>query len=354
MAATKPALQFARLPSGARLAWARSGRGPVLVRVAHWLTHVEHEWDSRIWHPWVARLSSFSTLVRYDERGYGFSDAAPTEREGAICLEDLAAVAQQAVPSGPMALLGVSGAAPIALAYAAQHPQRVSRIILLGGYLVGQLAREHNTEATAYFEATLKLMELGWGRNQAEVQQFFTQRLVPEASPAEMDSLNELQRLACNGVQAAAFMRTRARLDVRALAAQVQCPVLVLHAQGDRIVPLSSGRELAASLPRARFEVLSTQNHLPTPGSPAFEHLMTAIQGFLAEDGAAAPPALTPRERQLCAYVAKGLDNAQLAAHLGLSEKTVRNMLSLLYAKLGVEGRSQAVVRTQALGFGQG
>jgi pimeloyl-ACP methyl ester carboxylesterase len=350
--AEAPALRFARTPGGTPVAWARSGHGAPLVRVAHWLTHVEREAASPIWKPWLERYDAIGSLIRYDERGYGLSghDDEPPGLEKSLA--DLHAVIE-ASGEPRVALFGVSGAAPIAIAYAARHPQRVSRLLLLGGFLAGLVARGGSPEALQWHEAQLRLMELGWGRDDPSVQQFFTATLVPDASAEEMKSLNELQRLACNGAQAAGFLRMRAALDVRALAPQVRCPALVLHAAHDRVVAHAAGRELAAALPGARFVTLDTRNHVPLPSDPALPRLFEAMGAFLREDAASTlQPTLTPRERALAACVAQGLDNLQIAARLGVRDKTVRNALSLLYAKLQVEGRPQAVVRARELGLG--
>ena len=343
-------IRFAHVASGARIAWARSGQrdAPVLVRVAHWMTHVEHDLRSPIWSPWLARLGQGLDIVRYDERGCGLSgsDAVPPGLEAAT--EELAAVIEQC-GAPRVALLGQSGAAAPAIAYAVQHPERVSHLVLLGSYLQGLLHRAPDDDTLAFHEASVRLVELGWGRGDPAVQQFFTTSMIPEATADEARALNEQQRLSCGAVRAAQIMRARALLDVRALAPRVRCPTLVLHAEGDLVVPPELGREVAAAIPGARFMTLPTRNHIPLAGDAAFETFCRAVTDFVRPD----PPVagLTPRERELAALVAQGLDNRQIGAHMGLADKTVRNALSALYAKLGVEGRPQAVVRARELGL---
>jgi len=129
----------------------------------------------------------------------------------------------------------------------------------------------------------------------------------------------------------------------------VRVPTLVLHSEGDLAMPLSLGHELAAAIPDARFEALQSRNHIPLVPEPAAERLCQLVTAFVTQ--APAPPALTPAERALAALVGQGLDNLQITAHLGLAEKTVRNRLSSLYAKLGVEGRAMAVVKARELGL---
>lgn len=350
-ATVHPQLRFAHLRSGTRIAWATSGQGPVLVRAAHWMTHVQHDPASPIWQPWIQRLSEEVQLVRYDERGCGLSgpDDSPLGLDAA--LEELEAVVE-ATGKSTVALLGMSGAAAPAVAYAARHPDRVSHLLLLGGYTHGLLHRQPSADRLALFEATAKLVELGWGQRDAAVQQFFTTQMIPDATREQAQALNEQQRLSCSGTRAAAILRARVALDVRADLPQVRCPTLVMHCEGDGMVAVELGRELAASIAGARFESLPSRNHLPLAGEPAFERFCSLIGEFLRDGSAtAAGLAFTPRERELLALVAQGLDNLQIAARLGLAEKTVRNGLSKLYATLAVEGRPQAIVRARELGF---
>jgi pimeloyl-ACP methyl ester carboxylesterase/DNA-binding CsgD family transcriptional regulator len=353
--ALRQQLRFVPVASGARIAWASVGRGPTLVRAAHWLTHVEHDAHSPIFRPWLVQLSRSLRLVRYDARGCGLSesDAVPPGLEASV--EELAAVVD-ATGLPKVALLGLSAGASTAIAYAARHPQRVSRLAICGGYARGLLRRETTDEQRRYFEASAQLIELGWGRRHPEVLQLFTSRMIPEASLEQVRSLNDLQRVSCKAERAAAIYRAAATLDVDALLGAVRCPTLVMHIEGDATVPLDEGRRIAAGIRGARFELLPGSNHIPLAGDPAFARFCQAITDFVREaDPAQTPaagPSLTERERQLTDLVARGLDNQQIGARMGIAEKTVRNALSRLYAKLGVEGRAQAIVRARESGFG--
>lgn len=344
-------LRFTQVPSGARLAWARSGQGPPLLRAGLWMTHLEYDTESALFRPWLERLGRAVTLYRYDERGCGLSgvdDVAPS-LESAV--EEIGAVLDAAALPR-VALLGISGGAAPSIAYAARHPHRISHLVLLGGYSHGLMHRNPAPETRAYVEAQARLMELGWGVANSPVQQFITASMLPDGTPEQVAALNEQQRRSCNGARATALFRSRLTLDVRAEIGQVRCPTLVLHAEGDASVPVELGRELAAAIPGARFESLRSRNHVPLAGEPAFDRFCEAVAAFLVPDSAGpAAPAFTARERQLLALVARGLDNLQIAAHLGLAEKTVRNALSGLYAKLGVDGRTHAVVKARELGF---
>ncbi len=344
-------IRFTQVASGARIAWARSGRGPPLLRAAHWMTHVERDSDSPIWRPWLQRLGRSVQCISYDERGCGLSGPDDTPLGLVAALEELVAVAD-AAGLAQTALLGVSGSAAPAIAFAARFPQRVRRLVLLGAYACGFTHRAPTAEALAYHEAVVRLVELGWGKPESAVQQFFTATLIPDATAAQQAALNEQQRLSCDGRRAAAILRARVALDVRPLLALVRCPTLVLHAAGDTTVPVEAGREVAAAIPGARFETLDTRNHIPLAGEPAFERFCDAVAGHVREHATAGAPDLTPGDRDLLELVARGLDNLQIAAHMGRSDKTVRNAMSRLYGRLGVEGRPQAVVRARELEFG--
>ena len=357
--ASASGIRFAHLASGTRIAWAASGRGPPLVRVAHWMTHVEHDPQSPLWRPWLERLNPRVQLLRYDERGCGLSGPDTAELGLEAAVEELAAVID-ASGHEKVALLGMSGAGAPAVAYAARFPGRVTHLVLHGAYACGLLHRSPTPAQLAMFEATAQLMALGWGRHDAAVQQFMTTSFIPDSSSAQARDFTNQQRLSCDGARAAAIFRARVQLDVRAQLAQVRCPTLVTHCDGDAMVPIELGRALAAGIDGARFETLTSRNHIPLAGEPAFERFCDAVRDFVtqpATSGAAhftdAPRGLfTLRESQLMALVASGQDNLQIAANLGVTDKTVRNSLSRLYTKLGVEGRPMAVVRTRELGFG--
>ena len=349
-------VQFARVSSGARIAWASQGRGPPLLRAAHWMTNVAHDPASPVWQPWLSRLGRELRVLRYDERGCGMSGADDTPLDLDTAVEELEAVAD-AAGLHRFALLGISGGAASAIAYAVRHPERVGHLVLLGAYACGTMAGSPSAEQVAWVEATARLFELGWGRAGSPVQQFFTASLIPGGTQEQVQSLNEQQRLCCGPERAAALLRARLRLDVRTLLGQVQCPTLVLHSQWDATVALEAGRSLAAAIRGARFVELPSRNHIPLAGEVAFDQFCDALTHFVRTPQTDAPECdaagtFTPRERELLALVAQGRDNLQIAAQLGLADKTVRNALSQLYTRLAVEGRPQAVVKARELGFG--
>lgn len=349
-------IRFARSHDGVRLAWARSGRGPPLIKAATWLSHLEYDWESPIWSHLLTALSARHTLVRYDERGCGLSDWAVQDLSFESWLRDLEAVAD-ATGEQRFGLLGISQGASIAIAYAVRHPERVSHLVLHGGYARGRLVRSDTPQEREEVETMTKLAELGWGKADPSFRQFFTTQFIPGGTPQQHQWFNELERISTSPANAARFMREFARIDVMALLPQVQCPTLVLHSQRDVRQPLEEGRLLATGIAGARFVPIDSGNHLLLADEPGWHRWIDEVRNFLAPDtGPATDPAfasLTARQAELLELIAQGRDNAQIAATLGLSEKTVRNHITGIFARLGVENRSQAIVRARDSGFGK-
>jgi len=148
-------IRFCTAPDGVRLAYATVGKGPPLVRAAHWMTHLEFDWESPVWRPWLTELSRHNTLVRYDPRGCGLSDRDVGDMAFDAWVADLETVVA-AAGLARFALLGASQSVSVAIAYAAKHPQRVSRLILYGGFARGRLRRGSPVQAEEA-EVQLKL-----------------------------------------------------------------------------------------------------------------------------------------------------------------------------------------------------
>ncbi|MEZ4337501.1 MAG: alpha/beta fold hydrolase [Sandaracinaceae bacterium] len=349
---TRVDVRFARTRAGRAVAWAAAGHGPYLVRAAHWMTHVEHDVGSPIWGPWIERLGRTFTMIRYDALGTGASDPTPDPPSVEADLDALTAVVD-ALDAPRVWLLGPSHGASAAIGFAARHPERVEGLVILGGFARGIAARDDaKPEALEYHEALARLVELGWGKRNPSLRALFGARMAPGATKAQADAIQELQRRSCPPARAAAQLRAMAEVDVGVELARVRAPTLVLHARDDQAVPFEEGRRLAAAIEGARLVALESQNHLPLEGEPAFETAFAAIEAFAAHAGAVAPPHLTPKEAAIAELLAEGLDNPQIAARLGSAEKTVRNAVSRIYERLGVEGRPQATVRLRAAGFG--
>ncbi|WP_277185385.1 alpha/beta fold hydrolase [Caballeronia sp. BR00000012568055] len=337
---------------GARIAYATSGAGSPLIKAANWLSHLELDFTSPVWSHLVLELCSRHTLIRYDQRGCGLSDRDVADISFDAWLRDLETVVD-ACGIQRFPLLGISQGASIAVAYAVRHPERVSHLVLHGGYARGRLVRATDPAAGEEAEMLVRLAELGWGKHNPAFRQFFTTQFIPGGTPEQHHWFNELERMTTTPCNAARIMRVFNQIDVVKLLPQVQCPTLVLHASGDARVPFEESRLIAGSIPGARFVPLESDNHLVLENEPSWQRWCEEVRGFLpasaVTDGAFS--ALTPRERDIVELLAGGRDNAQIAARLSLSEKTVRNHITSIFAKLEVENRAQAIVLARRAGF---
>jgi len=344
-------IRFCTAPDGVRLACASVGDGPPLVKASNWLTHLEYDWQTPIWRHWVEALSRGHTYIRYDARGCGLSDREPGDVSFESWVRDLETVVDS-LGLERFPLLGISQGGAIATAYAVRHPDRVSHLILYGAFARGRLKRgggERILEETLLY---YKLAQMGWGSDHGAFRQVFTSQFLPEGSLEQFRSFNELQRVSASPEHAVRSMQTANQIDVTEDARRVSCPTLVLHGRQDERVPFEEGRLLATLIPGARFVPLESRNHILLADEPAFAQFVEELAAFLPSAGSAAFMELTARERQLLEHLARGLDNHQIAAHLELSEKTVRNHVSNVFAKLGVESRAQAIVMAREAGFG--
>jgi pimeloyl-ACP methyl ester carboxylesterase/DNA-binding CsgD family transcriptional regulator len=349
-------IMFARTQDGVRLAYAGSGSGPTLIKAATWLSHLEFDWESPVWSHLLRDLSDRFSFVRYDERGCGLSDWAVPDLSFESWVRDLETVAD-AAGAERFALLGISQGASIAIAYAVRHPERVAHLVLHGGYARGRLVRSDTLQEREEVETMTKLAELGWGKADPSFRQFFTSQFIPGGTAEQHQWFNELERISTSPQNAARFMREFARIDVRALLPQVQCPTLVLHSRHEVRQPFEEGRLIATEIPGAQFVPIDSGNHLLLGDEPGWQRWIDAVLDFLPRQAIAggdpAFAALTERQRELMELIAQGRNNAQIAAALSLSEKTVRNHITGIFAKLAVDSRAQAIVMARDSGFGK-
>ena len=347
-------IRYLRTRDGVQLAWAEAGAGPLLVKAANWLTHLEFEWESPVWSHWIRFLSSHFRFVRYDERGCGMTDWDVAELSLDRWTEDLEAVIDAAAPREPFALLGISHGAAACLAYAVRYPERVSHMILYGGYARGYLHRG-DPAAEREYRAMGELFEIGWGKENPAFRQVFTSRFIPDGTVEQLSWFNELCRRTIAPSMAARLLQMRGDLNVVDLLEQVRVPTLVVHAREDAVVPLAEGRLLASAISGAQFVELESKNHVLLEQEPAWTRFQQVALEFLgveprvAEDSVFA--SLSPREREVLALITEGLANAEIGERLSISEKTVRNHISNLFDKLGVWTRAQAMVFARDHGF---
>ncbi len=343
---------------GLRLAVAEVGAGRTLVRTAHWLSHLEYDWESPIWRDFLAELARDRMLVRYDERGTGLSDRDVADFSFEAMVSDLESVVD-ALGLEDFALLGMSQGAAISIAYAVRHPERVTAMVLCGGYARGHAHRGRTAEQQHDADLLLELIRAGWGTPNPKFRRVFATMFLPDGTPAQYAAFDELQRVSATPEVAYQLRRMFDGIDVTRLCPQVTTPTLVMHARDDAVVPFEEGRVLAALIPHARFVPLEGTSHMLLPGQPAWDRFFAELRAFV-DDAAAIEPAgrvsrparvsraavdpalgsLSTREREVMSLVADGLTNAEIAQRLGVSPRTVERHLSNVYGKLGLVGKA--------------
>ena len=277
--ASRPDVRFCSTADGASIAYCVDGTGPVLVRVLGHFTHLDMEWEwpalRRLWEA----LAVTHTVVRYDGRGIGMS--APWEREFTEETRqlDLAAVLD-ALEVEKAILLGISEGGWTAAVYANANRERISHLILLGGYARGALARpgfDQDEDA-----AILTLMRKGWGRDTPAFRQIFTSRFFPgSADPGLLAHFNELQRVSASPDTAARYMASlHRRGDGRDIFMAVRTPTLVMHGRDDQVSTFDEGRLLATLIPGAKLIMLPTGNHYFPTDQNVVAHVVDAINRF--------------------------------------------------------------------------
>lgn len=350
-------IRFCTATDGTRIAYATTGKGPPLVRAAHWLSHLEFDCTSPVWRPWLVELARENTLVRYDERACGLSDWTVDDISFEAWFADFETVVS-AAGLGRFAVFGMSQGAAVAIAYAVRHPERVSHLVLMGGFARGRGRRGHPQEAEE-LRVEQDLVRLGWGRENFAFRRHFTSQFLPEGTLEQIRAFDDLQRASASAENAARILAVGSAIDVVSLLPQVRVPTLVLHARGDARIPFEEGRLLAGTIPGARFVPLDSRNHILLEGEPAWHVFWDEVHAFLRTGQAAGTerpsstlPALTARERQVLELLARGLANDEIAERLGIAAKTVRNQVSAIFDKLQVSTRAQAIVCAREAGLG--
>ena len=345
-------IRFCRSPDGVRLAFATHGSGPPLVVVSCWLSHLQHDWQSPVWRHFLEDLGAITTLVRYDERGFGLSDWNVTDFSLEARLRDLETVIE-AAGLERFAMMGMSGNSPVALAYAAKHPERVTRLIMYGGWAGWPQppSSDDETDEAAY----QAMVRAGWARPDPIFRRVFTNIFIPDATEEQMSWYDDLQRMSTSTENMLAARQGRRATNVAGLLPDIHVPTLVLHARGDTAVAFEHSRAMAATIPDARLAALESRNHILLADEPAWGVLMREVAAFMEPDrrGAATVPdgdvaTLSAREREVLHLAAEGLSNEEVAARLTLSVRTVERHLSNAYLKLGISGkaaRTAAVAR---------
>jgi len=341
-------IRFCRSVDGVQIAYAVHGQGPPLLVDSCWLSHLQHDWVSPVWRHYLHEWGRYRTVIRFDERGHGLSDRGVQDHSLELRLADLEAVVEDAGHE-TFDLLAMAQGGPVAIAYVAAHPERVSRLAFYGSYSGQQDKDATESELNDTLDALIKV---GWARPDSAFRRVFTSLMIPNATEEQHTWLDELQRVSTDADTARTSRRQRLSADSAHLLAALDVPTLVLHSRGDRMNDFSEARHLASHIDGARLVCLESDNHIVLEDEPAWAVFRGELRRFLDEpvrgSGSPAPAtsdgaslaALSAREREILALAARGLDNDEIAADLVLSTRTVERHLSNIYAKLDLHGKS--------------
>lgn len=279
---TRQEIRYCHTDDGVRIAYAVTGSGPVLVKAANWMTHLDLEWSSPIWSHWLQGLSRGRSLLRYDERGCGLSDWEVPSFTFEDWVDDLEAVVEANGPDR-FPLLGVSQGGAVAIAYAVRHPERVSRLVLAGAYAQGRVVRARDDAERRAALLDLELARVGWARQDPSYLQVFATQFLPDGNPEEWRDFIDFQRRTTSPANAVAFLEAFGGIDVTDEAGAVTCPALILHSREDVRVPQGQAALLAGLIPHSRLVLLDSGNHLLTGHELAWEQFLHELESFLVE-----------------------------------------------------------------------
>ena len=341
-------IRFARSADGVGIAYAVHGSGPPLLIDACWLSHLQFDWQSPVWRHFLVELGKIATVIRYDERGHGLSDRGVSDHSLPARVADLEAVADDAGVER-FALLAMAQGGPVAIEYAARHPERLTRLAFYGSYPGAHVAATpEDLELYAAFEAMIKV---GWARPTSEFRRVFSSMMIPGGTEEQRCWLDDLQKMSVDAETAVLARSQRQQINSSHRMPEIDLPTLVLHSRGDQMIAFEECRTLASGIRGARLVALESNNHIVLADEPAWPVLLHELTSFLSPDRALGPPVsdtgstsalseLSPRELDILGLAAQGLDNDTIAAELVLSVRTVERHLQNIYAKLGLQGRS--------------
>ena len=349
---SQPEIRYVTSRDGTRLAMSVQGGGTPVAMVQ---LHLNDKLDA----PGIAsrhfwRALSHHRVGRYDARGCGLSDRRGDRISLQTCLDDLEAV-MDALGGSPAALFGVSHGTPLAILFAALHPERVSRLLIYGGYARGRLQRGLGVAHVKEAQVLYDVVQVAFGEDvpyRSAFRRTLNSRFYPGASDQTLNEIdaNTVGRFDAEVVAAYTSMLQDA--DVSDAAGRVRCPALVFHARRDQMVPFDEGRQLAALIPDVRFVPLDEENNLPLETDSHWPLVIKEICDFLAPSEQ--PPrtadaltlserTLTPRQVEVLRLVSQGRTDKEIARLLGLSSRTIEMHASRALHALRCRTRAEAV-----------
>ncbi|GAA3207885.1 alpha/beta fold hydrolase [Microbacterium terregens] len=338
-------IRFARSADGVGIAYAVHGSGPPLLIDACWLSHLQFDWESPVWRHFLVELGKIATVIRYDERGHGLSDRGVTDHSLEARVGDLEAVVEDA-GLDRFALMAMAQGGPVAIEYAARHPERLTRLIFYASHS-GERAAATSQELELS-DAMQALIKVGWARPTSEFRRVFSSMMIPGGTEEQMRWIDDLQQRACDTETAVLARAQRQVTDSTWRLPELDLPTLVIHSRGEQMVEFHHARHLAAGIRGARLVALDSNNHILLADEPAWPAFLHEVAAFIEPDRRRTPDVtaedvaglVSPRELDILRLAASGYDNDAIAAQLFLSVRTVERHLQNVYAKLGLSGRT--------------
>jgi pimeloyl-ACP methyl ester carboxylesterase/DNA-binding CsgD family transcriptional regulator len=324
-------LGLARLEDGTAVRFAVVGAGPVVIYVPGWVSHLELGWALPAEREFYEGLAAGRTLVRYDRPGCGLSGT--TDRSDLVELElEVLQLVATAVGADRFDLIGASFGAPLAVRWAARHPESVARLVLYGGWVDGNVVA-----APAVREHVLGLVDQHWGF----ASDVLTEIFAPDADAGFRALFARYQRESTSAASARRLLAACYDIDVADDLDRITAPTTVVHRKDDRAVPIAEGERLAGGIEGATLTVLAGRTHIPFVGDT--HSVLNAMRRGLGLPplDRGTPPRLTPRQLQVAALVAQGWSNRQIADDLVITERSAESHVERIRARLGFRSRAQ-------------
>lgn len=284
---------FCKGTDGARLAYAVCGEGFPLVKASNWMTHLDHDWTSPVYRHWLTECSRSNRLVRADMRGFGMSEWTPPGLNFEALVGDLEQVIEAAGVE-QCDLLGVSHGGAIAMAYAARHPERVRKLVLVNSYAAGWRVRA-DPEEIAWRESLLEMNRRQPSFRRSALGEMFITLYFPSASQELIDFHNEFFETLGPVANMEPMIQLAAMVDVREELKNIRAPTLVCHGKQDGNAPIIAGRQVAEGIAGARIVELESANHILLGDEPAWPVFTRELRAFLAASEGSPSPQSPPR-----------------------------------------------------------
>ncbi len=274
-------IRYCQTDDGISLAWSAVGTGSPVVKAPSWVGHLELDWRSPGVAPICTSIAQHHRLIRFDARLNGLSDWEAENCSFERFVDDLETVFNAAgLKRAP--ILAISQGSAVAAAFAARRPERVSAIVMIGGFPVGR-ANRTSPKDVERANAMKQMMTAGWDDDHPSLRDLMAQIIVPGASQEARLQYAEDMRKMISPENMGRYRGVIDHIDIRSILPKVEAPCLVCHATSDRMQPVEQGRLFAKSLPKAKFIAYDSSNHAIPDNDPEWPRFERDALAFLAQ-----------------------------------------------------------------------